>query len=97
MYARVIQVPVDIGKVDAGTDAVDKALKEVVSKLKGFAGSYLLVDRNEGKAISITLYDSKEDADAVMESGVTQDVISKLAEFMAGTPVIEHYEVALKS
>ena len=96
MYARVIQVPVDIGKIDAGIDAVDMAMKEVIAKAKGFAGYYLFVDRNEGKAISLSLYDSKEDADAVMESGVTQDVISKLAEFMAGTPVIEHYEVALK-
>jgi len=96
MYARVIQVPVDIGKVDAGIDAVDKAMQEVIKQLKGFAGSYLLVDRSEGKAIYIGLYDSQEDADAVMQSGVTQDVLSKLAEFMAGTPVIEGYEVALK-
>jgi quinol monooxygenase YgiN len=96
MYARVIQVPVDIDKMDAGIDAVDKAMQDVIQQLKGFAGSYLLVDRTEGKALYVGLYDSQEDADAVMQSGVTQDVISRLAEFMVGTPEIEGYEVALK-
>jgi quinol monooxygenase YgiN len=96
MYARVIQVPVDIAKMDAGIEAVDKTLQETISKVKGFAGSYLLADRAAGKALYVGLYDSKEDADAVMQSGVTQDVITKLSEFMAGTPVIEEYEVAIK-
>jgi quinol monooxygenase YgiN len=96
MYARVIQVPVDTGKVDAGIDAVDNALQETIRKVKGFAGSYLLVDRAAGKAIYVGLYDSKEDADAVMQSGVSQEVINRVAEFMSGTPVIEEYEVAIE-
>jgi hypothetical protein len=44
----------------------------------------------------MTLYETKEDSDAVLQSGVTQEVISKLAEFMTGTPTIEGYEVAIK-
>jgi quinol monooxygenase YgiN len=95
MYARVIQVAVDVGKVDAGIEAVDRTVKETVKKVKGFAGSYLLVDRAAGKALYVGLYDSKEDADAVKQSGVTQDVVTRLAEFMVGAPAIEEYEVAI--
>ncbi len=96
MYARVIQVDVDTAKMDAGVEAVDRAIQETVSKLKGFEGSYLLVDRAASRALYVGLYDSKEDADAVMQSGVTQDVVSRLAEFMTGTPSIGSYEVAIK-
>jgi len=96
MYSRVIRVDVDIDKMDAGIDAVDKTLQQIISQQKGFAGSYLLVDRAANKALYVGLYDSKEDAEATMKSGITQDVLTKLAEFMAGTPQIEEYEVAIK-
>lgn len=97
MYARVIQVDVDVDKMDAGIEAVEKALHEVIEKLKGFAGAYLLVERDAHKCIYMTLYETKEAADAVLQSGVSQDVVSKLAEFMAGTPTMEGYEVAIKA
>jgi len=96
MYARVIQVDVDVDKMDAGIEGVKTALEEVIKKLKGFTGTYILVDRDANRAIYMTLYETREAADAVLQSGVTQDLISRLSEFMAGTPTIEGYEVAIK-
>jgi len=97
MYARVIHVDVNADKMDAGIEGVEKALQDVIKKVQGFAGAFLLVERDAEKAIYMTLYESKEDADAVWKSGVTQDVISKLSEFMTGTPIVEGYEVAIKA
>jgi quinol monooxygenase YgiN len=96
LYARVIRADVNAGKMDAGIEGVKKALDEEIKKLKGFAGTYLLVDRDASKAIYMTFYDNKEAAEAVLQSGVTQNIISKLAEIMVGTPTIEGYEVAIK-
>lgn len=97
MYARVISVDVDVNRMDAGIEAVEKALQEVIKEFKGFAGAFLLVERDADKAIYMTLYETKEDADAIWQSGVTQDIVSKLVEFMAGSPTIEGYEVAIKA
>ena len=49
MDARVISVDVDVDKMDAGIEAVEKALQEVIKKFKGFAGAYLLVERMQIK------------------------------------------------
>jgi hypothetical protein len=97
MYARVIQFVVDVDKIDAGIEGVEKALQETIKDLKGFAGCFLLVDRAANKGIYMTLYATREDADAVLQSGVSQDVISKLLEFLVGAPSIEGYEVAIKA
>ena len=97
MYARVISVDVDVDKMDAGIEAVEKAIQEVMNKRKDFPGIYLLVDRDANKAIYITLYETREAADAVWQSGVTQEIVSMLVEFMAGSPTIEGYEVAIKA
>ncbi len=96
MYARVVHTEARSDKLDAGIEGVEKALQESISKFQGFLGAYLLVQRSTNKAIYMTLYETKEDADASMQSGASQDVVSKFLELMTGTPTIEDYEVAIK-
>jgi quinol monooxygenase YgiN len=96
MYARVVLTEARSDKLDAGIEGVEKALQESISKFQGFLGAYLLVNRSTNKAIYMTLYESKENADASMQSGASQDVVSKFLDLMVGTPTIEDYEVAIK-
>ena len=94
MFARVVSVQVDLDKLDAAVEEFERIITTQVKPQKGWVGVYLLVDRNTRKSMAIGLYDSEEAARAVAESGVLQDVFTKLSEFMDGTPVIESYEVA---
>jgi heme-degrading monooxygenase HmoA len=80
------------GDVDAAVSAFDQAV-DGVQQLDGNQGLMLLVDRDSGKAISLTLWDSEENLRSSSEQANT------LRERAAGTgglsiEGVEHYEVA---
>lgn len=97
MFARVIQADVDSGKIDAGIKGLEEALRESIVNLEGYEGSFLLIDRTSNKAIYMTLYDTRENADAVVGSGFTHDLISKMSDVIVGDYIMGGYEVALKA
>jgi heme-degrading monooxygenase HmoA len=73
--------------------AQEKALPRL-RQLDGFEGAYFLVDRQRGKAISISLWESEE---AMHRS---EEVVRTLRDEIAGglgtqTVEVEHYEVAI--
>jgi len=61
----------------------------------GFRGFYLLVDRETGKLRTISLWETREDAQAVeaRASRVRSEITPAIG--VAGTPVVEVYEVAV--
>lgn len=65
-----------------------------VRALDGFAGAHFLVDRDTGKGISITLWDSEEALEASLEATkqMREDAVQP-----AGARVVDvsHYEVAI--
>jgi hypothetical protein len=56
----------------------------------------MLVDRKTGKGVSISLWDSEEDAIANEQSGYYQEQVGKFKDFMTAPPVQEGYEVAVQ-
>ena len=64
---------------------------------KGWRGAYLLTDRKTGKAISISLWDSEDDAIGSEQSGYYQEQLSKFKDLFAAPPVREGYEVSLQA
>ena len=96
MYARVITSQLQPGKTeDAITlwrDSVAPGLKQT----KGFKGAYLVGDRNTGKGVTITLWETEADAMAVDASGQYQQTIAMFAALFAAPPTREQYEVFLQ-
>lgn len=97
MFARVIQADIDAGKIDNGIKELEEALRESIVDLEGYESSLLLLDRTSNKAIYMTLYDTRENADAVIKSGFTHDLISKMSDVIVGDYTIGGYEVVIRA
>ena len=93
MHARVTTIAGSSGDVDAG---ITNFRDNVVPYAKGEGkGSILLVDRNSGKALAITLW---EDEGAMKASEESANALrSQAAEQMGASqqPSVERFEVAV--
>ena len=94
MFARV-------STYTGASDQIDEAIRQVrenvlprVEQLDGYKGAYLLVDRQSGKSLSVTLWESEEAMRASEEaaSSLRSEVAEALGTQMVG---VERYEVAL--
>ncbi len=94
MHARV-------GTYAGAADQLDEATRnferdsEAVAALEGFEGAYLLVDRGNGRALTVTLWSNE---DAVAASAQRADEIRAQATGPAGVSIesVEIYEVAVQ-
>ena len=96
MFARVTMVQGKVDKLDESIKIYEDSIITAAKSQKGFQGAYLLTDRNTGKGISCTLWDSEEDADANEQSGYYQQQLDKLKDFLTAQPVREGYEVSVQ-
>lgn len=92
MWARVSSY--EFGRdenVEEGVRAFERALTDDDFHMEGMRDAYLLVDRAEGKALTITLWESEE---ALRASEQSADQVRRAA---AGDAVrdVDRYEVAL--
>jgi heme-degrading monooxygenase HmoA len=94
IFARLVSAQVKSDKLNE-VIAIwkDKDIPELKS-VKGYLGVYLLTDRKTGKAISITLWDSEEDAIAYGQSELRQKQVDMYKDLMIGEPVHQLYEVS---
>ena len=96
MFARITIVQGKVDKLDESIKIYEESIITAAKSQKGFQGAYLLTDRNTGKGISCTLWDSEEDADANEQSGYYQQQLDKLKDFLTAQPVREGYEVSVQ-
>ena len=97
MFARITIVQGKVDKLDESIKIYEDSIITAAKSQKGFQGAYLLTDRNTGKGISCTLWDSEEDADANEQSGYYQQQLDKLKDFLTAEPVREGYEVSVQA
>ena len=57
MLARVARYEVDSNRIEDAVNAFGEAAKEIES-LDGFAGGYVLVDHEDGRTMTVTLWDN---------------------------------------
>ncbi len=96
MFARVTNVQTKVDKLDETIKIFEESVLPAAKSQKGYRGAYLLTDRKTGKGVSISLWDSEEDAVANEESGYYQEQVSKFKDFFIAPPVREGYEVSLQ-
>jgi len=82
------------------SDEIDEAIRQVrentlpkLKQLDGYKGAYFLVDRQNGKSLAVTLWESEEAMSASEEAAnsLRSDVADALGTQMVG---VERYEVA---
>ena len=94
MFARVVHVAGTPDDIERGITAYREQVLPYVRDVSGFRGFTLLLDRNEGRALTITFWATQEHLLAYEAAG--ERFRALLAETW-GTPVagLESYEVAI--
>ena len=92
MYARVINSQLLPGKVDDSVSIWRDKVAPNIKQAQGFKGAYLFGDRQTGKGVTITLWETEDDANA-MNAGLSQTLA--LFDFTA-QPELNQYEVLLQ-
>ena len=97
MNARVTPVQIVPGKLDEAVSLYRDSVVPAAKQQKGFRGLYLLTltDRNAGKGISITLWETEADMIAGENSGYYQQQLAKFKDVFSAPPVREAYEVSV--
>ena len=95
MYARLVTTYVRKGKLDEALKLFEESVIPEGKAQEGYFGIYLLTNKETGKIVSITLWDTKEDARANEESGYFQRQVEKFNDVVTETPVKEEYDVSI--
>ena len=94
MYARVFNAMVLEDKMDELLELVNGKLAAAAKEQKGSRGILLLTDVGSRRAISISLWESKE---ALLESeanGFLENVVAEALPFLEEAPSSRNYRVA---
>ena len=93
MYAQVVRVRVQPGKVDEAIAIFKDSVIPAAQQQKGFKNAYLLVDRSADRGIGFSLWETEADVAALASNGFYQEQVAKFAAVFAGPPEREVYEV----
>lgn len=96
MYARVSIAQAQPGKADEVIRIHRDSVVPACKQQKGFKGLYLLSDRQTGKGITISLWETEADMAAGEASGFYQQQVAKFKDILSATPVREAYEVTVQ-
>lgn len=95
MYARHITAKIRPGKIDEALKLYEESVVPEGKDQNGYRGLFVLTDKESGKVVSITLWDSKEDAAANEDRGYLQQQIDKFNDYLLEPAVQEGFEVGL--
>lgn len=93
MYARSTTITGDPGAIDAGIAYVRDEVMPTVTQMEGCVGMSMVVDRESGRCIATTSWESQEAMDATLNT--VSPYRSRAAEILGGSPDIEQWEVAI--
>jgi len=95
VHARVSTLQGSTDQIDEGIDRIRETTVPVVKEIDGFKGILSLVDRQTGKGLTVTLWESEEALQASEEEAnrLRREAAGNLGA--TGEPIVERYEVAL--
>lgn len=92
MYARSSTIHARSSAIDAGITYIHDTLWPGLSGVDGYVGLSLLVDRQTGRCIATTAWQSEE---AMRDSRtVTDELRERAAEILGGSPTVDEWEIA---
>ena len=92
MYARSTTIMGNPGSIEAGIIHVRDEVLPTVSAMDGCLGMSLVVDRETGRCIATTSWETEEAISA--SRGPVMSIRSRASEILGGTPMVEEWEVA---
>lgn len=96
MHARVTRMQAKPGRVDDIVRISRESVVPEVRRQKGFKGVVQLVDRASDRAVSITLWETLADLEAVEQGGVYAWAIDTVAQAFAEPHEREVWEVSIR-
>ena len=93
MYARVTSAEIFKEKIEQFIEIYQEYVVPAAKKQKGYKGINLLVDRKTGNGMSITYWESKEDALDNEKSLYYQEQVARFISFYARQPIREGFDV----
>ncbi|HEY5525990.1 MAG TPA: antibiotic biosynthesis monooxygenase [Candidatus Anoxymicrobiaceae bacterium] len=96
MYARILRFRVDTEKIDQGIEIFEDGYVPEAKQQKGFLEAILLGDRETGKGMTLSIWQTEADAKETEQSGFLQQVIAKFAGFFTEAPTVEGYEIMVR-
>ena len=94
MHARLTYTQLVSGKSDEAVAIWHDKVAPVLKQKKGFKGAYLLGDREAGKGVTITLWETQADAEAV--NAALPEIFALFAGLFAAQPTVEELDVLLQ-
>jgi hypothetical protein len=93
MFARSVYLHLKCNCVAEFTQAIDDKIIPMLRKQKGFQDELAFIARGGEEAVSITLWDRREDADSYSRSGYPE-ALRALAKVIEGSPQVQTHEVS---
>ena len=93
MFARSVSLHLKPNRVEEFTRIIEDEVIPMMRSLKGFRDKIVLVASGGLEAISLSIWDLKEDAEAY-GIGTYREVVKALAKVVEGTPRVETREVS---
>jgi heme-degrading monooxygenase HmoA len=95
LWARQTSFESKADAIDTGTEVVLNDVLPAAREAPGFKGLISLANRDTGRLMSFTLWESEEalDASATWASQIRSDALAKIGAL--GEPIVEKYEVTV--
>ena len=93
MFARIVSMRLQPNTMAEFTQTIEKRILPILRKQKGFRDEITFIAPGGLEAVGISLWDSREQADAYNSSGYSE-VLKELNNLVEGTPQVKTYDVA---
>ena len=93
MFARVSEIDAPTDRIHDGIAQFRDKVLPAITGMDGFTRAYLLVDREAGKAISISVWDSAESMTA--SAGPADTLRTEVTQSMSGQASVSSYEIVI--
>ncbi len=97
MFARFTIIHTKTDTIDEAARLFKESVVPAFKTQKGFNAAYFLSEREAGKSICISIWDSEEDAVCNERSQLYQDQLIKFMDLFTDPPYREGYEVIVQS
>jgi heme-degrading monooxygenase HmoA len=95
VFARIVTTQIHLGQMDDAIALFRDSIAPAAQQQKGFKGIRLFTDKNTGKGVVVSLWETEEDLKAGEASGYYQEQINKIAPMLSAPPEREMFEVSV--
>jgi heme-degrading monooxygenase HmoA len=97
MFARFTIIHTDIHKIDEAAKLFEESVVPAFQSQKGYQAVYFLTDRNTGKNICVSIWETEEAAIQNEKSRSYQEQLVKFMDLFTEPPIREGYEVIVRA